>query len=341
MDRRYFLSSAALGAVGAALTACGGGGSESSVLGGAESSSLSNSMTSALSNTIKSRVIVIGGGMAGATVAKYLRLWGDGIAVTLVERMPTYTSNIMSSMVLTGQRSMSSLTYKYDTLRSKYGITTVFGDVVAIDPVGVTVTLGRQARCSRPTASSWRPASVSTTCQVWVLPTRCPTPGRPARRPRCWPTSSNAMTGGVNHNVVLTIPKTPYRCPPGPYERACLVADWLRVNKPGSKLIVLDANPGIVTEVDNFTNAFMGIHGNVIEYHTNAEVTQVDPATMSLYTPARHFPRRCHQHDSTPARRCARCHGGAEQRDRGPLCRRQRLELRQHRVRRRQGSHHR
>jgi NADH dehydrogenase FAD-containing subunit len=86
--------------------------------------------------------------------------------------------------------------------------------------------------------------------------------------------------------VVLTIPKTPYRCPPGPYERACLVADWLKVNKPGSKLIVLDANPGIVTEVDNFTNAFMGLHGNVIEYHANAEVTSVDPATMSLLTTA-------------------------------------------------------
>jgi NADH dehydrogenase FAD-containing subunit len=86
--------------------------------------------------------------------------------------------------------------------------------------------------------------------------------------------------------VVLTIPKTPYRCPPGPYERACLIADWLKVKKPGSKLIVLDANPGIVTEVDNFTNAFTGLHGNVIEYHANAEVTQVDPATMSLFTTA-------------------------------------------------------
>ena len=86
--------------------------------------------------------------------------------------------------------------------------------------------------------------------------------------------------------VVLTIPKTPYRCPPGPYERACLIADWLKAKKPGSKLIVLDANPGIVTEVDNFTNAFMGLHGNVIEYHANAEVTSVDPASMSLFTTA-------------------------------------------------------
>jgi NADH dehydrogenase FAD-containing subunit len=63
-----------------------------------------------------------------------------------------------------------------------------------------------------------------------------------------------------------------------------LLADWLRVKKPGSKLIVLDANADIVTEKDNFTNAFLGLHGNVIEYHNNAEVLSVDPATMNLYT---------------------------------------------------------
>ena len=92
--------------------------------------------------------------------------------------------------------------------------------------------------------------------------------------------------GGV---MVMSIPKTPYRCPPGPYERACLVADWLRVNKPRSKLIVLDANPDFVTEKDNFSSAFMGLHGSVIEYHTNAEVTQVDPASMTLYTANANF----------------------------------------------------
>ncbi|MFY9723741.1 MAG: hypothetical protein WAJ82_14550, partial [Azonexus sp.] len=81
----------------------------------------------------------------------------------------------------------------------------------------------------------------------------------------------------------------PYRCPPGPYERACLLADWLKINKPGSKLIVLDANPGIVTEVDNFTNAFTGLYGSVIEYHVNTEVISVDPNAMTLITTAGNF----------------------------------------------------
>jgi NADH dehydrogenase FAD-containing subunit len=240
-------------------------------------------MTAALSTVVKSRVIVIGGGMGGATVAKYLRLWGDGIGVTLVERMPTYTSNIMSSMVLTGQRTMSSLSYSYDTLRSKYGITTVFGDVVAIDPVGGKVTL---ANGTVLTADRIVMAPGITFDTVEGL-------GTSDKMPHAWQAGTQTTllakqlaalpSRGV---VVLTIPKTPYRCPPGPYERACLIADWLKVKKPGSKLIVLDANSDIVTEKDNFSSAFMGLHGGVIDYHTNAEVTRVDPATMSLFTTA-------------------------------------------------------
>ena len=66
------------------------------------------------------------------------------------------------------------------------------------------------------------------------------------------------MTDGAP--VLLTIPKAPFRCPPGPYERACLMGDWLKTRKFKSKLFVLDANPAILTEADNFTKAF-ALHG--------------------------------------------------------------------------------
>ena len=91
--------------------------------------------------TPKARVIVIGGGMAGATVAKYLRLWGDAVDVTLIERNPQYTSNIMSSLVLSGQRSLASLAYNYNALQSAYGVRVVVGEVAEIDPVGARVRL--------------------------------------------------------------------------------------------------------------------------------------------------------------------------------------------------------
>lgn len=83
---------------------------------------------------------------------------------------------------------------------------------------------------------------------------------------------------------VLTIPKAPYRCPPGPYERACVVADYLKRNKPGSKVIVLDANAGIVAEPHTFGAAFNGTYAGIIEYHTGVTVDSVDSANRIVYT---------------------------------------------------------
>ena len=240
----------------------------------------------ASTSSAKSTVIVIGGGMAGATVAKYLRLWGDSIHVILVERSASYTSNIMSSMVLTGQRSLSSLVYRYDTLLSAYGVQVITDEVLEIDPVGVKVRLASGTLLSAD--------------RIVLAPgidfDTVPGLGTSDRMPHAWKAGpqttllAKQLAAMPDNGVaVLTIPKTPYRCPPGPYERACLLADWLKVRKPRAKLLVLDANPDFVTEKDNFTQAFLGLHGSVIEYHNNAEVTQVDPASMSLTTTAGTF----------------------------------------------------
>ena len=229
----------------------------------------------------KHHVIVIGGGMAGATVAKYLRLWGDRVAVTLIDRNAQYTSCIMSSLVLTGQRSMGSLRFKYDTLRQKYGVNIVTNEVLAVDPSTRTVTLAGGSTLSAD--------------RIVMAPgiefDAVPGLTDPNAMPHAWKAGSqttllkqqlNAMPS--NGVAVLTIPKVPYRCPPGPYERACLVADWLKKNKPTAKLLVLDANLDFVTEKDNFSSAFFGLHGDVIEYRTNTEVLSADAATMTLQT---------------------------------------------------------
>jgi NADPH-dependent 2,4-dienoyl-CoA reductase/sulfur reductase-like enzyme len=84
--------------------------------------------------------------------------------------------------------------------------------------------------------------------------------------------------------VVLTIPKAPYRCPPGPYERACLLADWMKRRKPRGKLIVLDANPDFVVEKDNFSRAFFDLHGDVIEYRAGVAIDHVDTPSRTLFT---------------------------------------------------------
>jgi len=275
MDRRYFLATSGIAlAAASSLTWAGDKQGTTSSERGKRPKPTPTPITT------KSRVIVIGGGMAGATIAKYLRLWGDGIAVTLIERNPTYTSNIMSSMVLTGQRTLSSLTYRYDTLLSAYGVQVFNDDVLEIDTVGVRVKLAS--------------GTILSADRIVLAPgidfDDVPGLGTSDRMPHAWKAGPQttllaqqlaSMTDGGT--VVLTVPKVPYRCPPGPYERACLIGDWLKLKKPKSKLMVLDANPAIVTEADNFTKAF-ALHG--ITYVPNAEVTQVDPvsSTMSLST---------------------------------------------------------
>ena len=219
--------------------------------------------------------------MAGATVAKYLRLWGDSIDVTLIDKAQVYTSNIMSSLVLTGQRSISSLEYSYDRLRSAYGVNFVNDEVVAIDPATTEVTLASGARLKAD--------------RIVLAPgidfDDVPGLTDPNAMPHAWKAGPQttllaqqlaAMPAGGT--VALTIPPAPYRCPPGPYERACLVADWLRLNKPGSKLLVFDANPQIIVEKDNFERAFTQLHAAVIEYHPNVAINSVDPTFKTLNT---------------------------------------------------------
>jgi sulfide dehydrogenase [flavocytochrome c] flavoprotein chain len=229
----------------------------------------------------KARVIVLGGGMAGATAAKYLRLWGDAIDVTLVDRTPIYTSCIMSSLVLTGQRTMASLAFNHDTLRTRYGVRTVYGEVVAVDPVACRGTLqgGTVLQADRLVLAPG------------IAFDDVPGLTQPDAMPHAWKAgpqtsllASQLAAMPANGVAVLTIPAVPYRCPPGPYERACLIADWLRLKKPQAKLIVLDANPDFVTEKDNFSRAFFDLHGQVIEYRTNVVIDSVDPTSKTLFT---------------------------------------------------------
>lgn len=229
----------------------------------------------------KARVIVIGGGMAGASAAKYLRIWGDAIEVTLIERQATYTSSIMSNLVLTGQRTLSSLAYRYNVLQSRYGVRLIVDDVVEVDPVAVSVKLASGKRL--------------TADRIIMAPgiDFDPVPGLtdPNRMPHAWQAGPQTVLlaqqlaalppGGV---VAITVPRVPYRCPPGPYERACLVADWLKANNPRAKLLLLDANPNITAEKQNFQRAFRELYGGIIEYRNGVEITSVDPKNMTLTT---------------------------------------------------------
>ncbi|MBN8506465.1 MAG: FAD-dependent oxidoreductase [Burkholderiales bacterium] len=238
----------------------------------------------AISNPVPlGSVLIVGGGMAGATLAKYLRLWSNRrIAVTLVERDPVYTSHIMSSLVLTGQRTMDSQRFSYGALVKTHGVQLVQAQVETIDPErpGVQLTDGRWLTADRVVLA---PGMAFDAVQGLTDPLAMPHAWKAGEQTQALAAQLKALRPGGR--VVLTIPKVPYRCPPGPYERACLLADWLRQNKPGSRLAVLDANADFVVERDNFSRAFFGLHAGVIDYRPNAEVQSVDLATRTVYTP--------------------------------------------------------
>jgi NADH dehydrogenase FAD-containing subunit len=229
-------------------------------------------------------VIVVGGGMAGATVAKYLRLWGGtGVSVTLIEASPSYTSNIMSNTVLSGQRALSSLVYGYNVLANHYGVSIVNDTVTGIDSVNRRVLLAGGG------SRGYGRLVLAPGLDFDLMPGMASADEYKFSIPHAWKAGSQtqvlrdklvALPAG--RNVILTIPKAPYRCPPGPYERVCVIADWLKTNKPGSKIIVLDANPKIIVEEKNFSDAFTGLYANIVDYRPGCTVTNVSSSSMSV-----------------------------------------------------------
>ena len=242
---------------------------------------------------LSGRVVVVGGGMSGAAVAKFLRLWGGaGVQVTLVEREPRYTSNILSNLVLTNAVAMSSLAFDYARLASAYGIAVIQGEALGADPLARKLTV---ATGDGPRVLDYDRLVVAPGID-FAYPEGLDTPEARTLAPHAWQAGPQttllrdrirAMPAGGT--FVMTVPPAPYRCPPGPYERACVVADWLKRNKPGSKVIVLDANPAITAERESFTRAFEVTHAGVIAYVPNAPVDSVDTATRTIRTPLGDF----------------------------------------------------
>ena len=232
----------------------------------------------ALPSRARAHVVVVGGGFGGATVAKYLRMWSSaGVDVTLIERNPQFISCPMSNLVIGGERTMADITMSYAGLRDNWGVRVMQDSVSAID------TTARSLRLASGGTLSYDRLVLSP--GVDFMYDRVPGLESEDARSRvlhAW--KAGAQTAALRKQLeempdggvyALTIPKAPYRCPPGPYERACLVANYFSRAKPKSKVLVLDANEEITSKKGLFTKAFEKYAG-ILEYRPNSELREVD-----------------------------------------------------------------
>ncbi len=231
------------------------------------------------------KVVVVGGGYGGATAAKYVRMFSDyGIQVTLVEPNPSFISCPISNLVIHGSKTIADVTTPYDNLSRRHGVKVVKDMVASIDAEKRLVKLasGGELPYDRLILSPgidfmWEslPGMASQAAKDKVL--------------HAWKAGAQTVAlrkqleampdGGV---YALSIPLVPYRCPPGPYERACMVANYFKKAKPKSKVVIFDANDDIQSKKGLFLKAWDEHYKGIIEYRPKHRVTDVDAATNTL-----------------------------------------------------------
>lgn len=250
------------------------------------SASLALLPTSLRAQTAEGRVVVIGGGFGGGAAAKFLKLWSPSLNVTLVEPSATYHSCIMSNLLYTGRIQLQDLELNYNATRNR-GINVVQDRAMEVDAAAHTVTLGDGS--ALPYDKLVMAPGID-----FLYPAGLETPEAQARVPHAWkdmgtqgPMLRSMLQAIPNGGTfVITVPPVPYRCPPGPYERACMAAAFFKRSKPRSRVIVLDANPGIMADAATFTNAFNNTYRGMIEYHPNTPVMSVDAERKIVITPS-------------------------------------------------------
>ena len=233
----------------------------------------------------KAKVVVVGGGYGGATAAKYVRMLSNyKIDVVMIEPSDAFVSCPISNLVLGGSKTMGDITTPYDNMKGKHGVTVVKDMVSTIDSTKKTVTLAggatigydklilspgvdlmwdsieglQAAHASGQILQAWKggPETLALRRQLEAMP-----------------------DGGV---YAITIPMAPYRCPPGPYERASQVASYFKKAKPKSKVLILDANPDVTSKGPLFKKFWADNYAGMLEYRGTHKAVAVDAKTNTV-----------------------------------------------------------
>ena len=234
----------------------------------------------------KARVVVVGGGMGGATAARYIKKGDPSIDVTLVEANPTYHSCFMSNFVVVGERKLDYLAHGYDGLKAE-GINVVYDRVIGIDDNAVKTAGGKSLPFDRCVVSPGVGFKFIEGHREEVANTTITHAWKAGKQTQIFHDQLAAMKDGGT--VIIGAPRNPFRCPPGPYERTSLVAGYLKKHKPKSKVIVLDPKDkfskfGLFTE--GWRNHYgYGTDDSLITWVKGAEggaLEAVDADTMTV-----------------------------------------------------------
>jgi sulfide dehydrogenase [flavocytochrome c] flavoprotein subunit len=232
------------------------------------------------------RVVVVGGGFAGASCARALKRLDPRITVTLVEESRTFTACPFSNTVLVGMRELSAQQFDYGNVTAD-GVTTAFMAATGVDPQARAVTLSDGTRLSYDRLVvapgidiRWDGLPGYTEAAANVMPHAWKAGEQTTLLRR---QLESMEDGGL---VVISAPANPFRCPPGPYERASLIAWYLKTKKPKSKLIVLDAKDAF-SKQRLFQNAWKELYADRLEWvslSSGGKVASVEPASKTLVT---------------------------------------------------------
>jgi NADH dehydrogenase FAD-containing subunit len=236
------------------------------------------------------KVVVIGAGFGGSTFSRYLKTWYPKANVTVIEPNKEFVSCPTSNEVLAGHATMADITRPYTNIKKvvdafvhdyvvsidtkKQTVTTKGGNTIAYDKLvlagGVELLFntveGYDAEAQKTIKHAWKASADQT--------------GELRKQLEAMP------DGGV---FAMSVPTKPYRCPPGPYERACQVASYFKKAKPKSKVIVLDGNPDIASKKGLFLAAWKkhfgyGTDNSMIDYRPNNAPKSVNVKTMTVGT---------------------------------------------------------
>jgi len=236
----------------------------------------------------KKHVVVVGGGFGGAATAKYLRKLDPSLAVTLIEPKLAYITCPFSNWVIGGLKKMNDITHNFNALRTKHGVKVIADKVVSIDAARGTVKLagGKVIGYDRLVVSpgiDFKYDAIPGYSQK-IAESKIPHAWQAGPQTLLLQRQLHAMKNGGT--VVICPPDNPFRCPPGPYERASLIAHYLKKNKPKSRIVILDAKEKF-SKQGLFTKGWERLYPGMIEWHSSTaggKVLSVDASKMTLET---------------------------------------------------------